>query len=123
MVLAPSFHRYKALDPAEERDLAALVEYISNGAEIPERFYRPGVGAHDQLLHEYGILHLHLGSRTSDTLLFLMQFTDRVVLLETNTHQRFRRGCEQFIRTHRLAPVPKPIVVARKRPRFSRPKG
>lgn len=123
MILAPSFQRYKALNPAEDRDLADLVEYISTGAEIPERFYRPGVGGSDQLLQEYGILHLHLGSRTSDTLLFLMQFTDRVVLLETNTHQRFRRGCEQFILSHRLVPVPKPIVVTKKRPRLSRPKG
>jgi hypothetical protein len=35
-------------------------------------------------------MHLHLGGRDSDVLVFLIQYADRVVLLETNTHVHFR---------------------------------
>ena len=35
-------------------------------------------------------MHLHLGGKYSDTLVFLIQYADRVVLLETNTHMHFR---------------------------------
>lgn len=35
-------------------------------------------------------MHLHLGGKHSDTLVFLIQYADRVVLLETNTHVHFR---------------------------------
>jgi hypothetical protein len=122
VVLAASFHRFKALNAAEETDFATLVELIGAGNEIPDRFYRPRFGDYDELLQQYGVLHLHLGSRTSDTLLFLMQFTDRVTFLETNTHERFRRGCQQFIQTHRLPPVAKPTVVVKKRRGFRPPK-
>jgi hypothetical protein len=34
VVLAASFHRFKALSPAEENDFAALAELISKGDEI-----------------------------------------------------------------------------------------
>lgn len=59
-------------------------------------------------------MHLHLGGRGSDTLLFLMQFADKVVLLETNTHRRFRRQSAELIRHHRLMPAAKPAVEVRK---------
>ncbi|MBO9706797.1 MAG: hypothetical protein J7521_01180 [Caulobacter sp.] len=35
------------------------------------------------------MIHLHLGGQNSDVLLFLVQYPDRVVLLEINTHQHF----------------------------------
>lgn len=35
-------------------------------------------------------MHLHLGGKDSDVILFLIQYADRVVLLETNTHVHFR---------------------------------
>lgn len=35
-------------------------------------------------------MHVHLGSKDSDVLVFLIQYADRVVLLETNTHVHFR---------------------------------
>jgi hypothetical protein len=31
-------------------------------------------------------LHLHLGGKDSDTLVFLIQYADRVVLLKSNSH-------------------------------------
>lgn len=35
-------------------------------------------------------MHLHLGGKDSDVLVFLVQYPDRVVLLETNSHVHFR---------------------------------
>ena len=35
-------------------------------------------------------MHLHLGGKDSDVLVLLIQYPDRVVLLETNTHVHFR---------------------------------
>ena len=35
-------------------------------------------------------MHLHLGGKGSDSLVFLIQYAERVVSLETNTHAHFR---------------------------------
>ncbi len=35
-------------------------------------------------------MHLHLGGKDSDIIVFLIQYADRVVLLETNSHIHFR---------------------------------
>jgi hypothetical protein len=35
-------------------------------------------------------MHLHLGGNHSDVLVFLIQYANKVVLLETNTHVHFR---------------------------------
>jgi hypothetical protein len=35
-------------------------------------------------------MHLHLGGKNSDVLVFLVQYADRIVLLESNTHVHFR---------------------------------
>ena len=35
-------------------------------------------------------MHLHLGGRHSDTLIFLIQYDDLVLLLESNSHVHFR---------------------------------
>jgi len=35
-------------------------------------------------------MHLHLGGKDSDVLVFLIQYADRIVLLETNSHVHFR---------------------------------
>jgi hypothetical protein len=35
-------------------------------------------------------MHLHLGGKESDIVVFLIQYVDRVVLLETNSHIHFR---------------------------------
>ncbi|GIK98049.1 MAG: hypothetical protein BroJett029_22580 [Alphaproteobacteria bacterium] len=113
-VRATSFRRHKSLNPAEEADFLDLVRRIQSGNEIPDRFYRPRSGEADQLLQNYGVLHLHLGEQTSDTLLFLIQFTDEVLFLETNTHNRFARECELLIQQHKLEPIPAFEVVHKK---------
>jgi hypothetical protein len=35
-------------------------------------------------------MHLHLGGKDSDTLVFLVQYADLVLLLESNSHVHFR---------------------------------
>jgi len=44
----------------------------------------------DGLLEARGTMHLHLGGKNSDIVLFLIQYADQVVLLETNSHVHFR---------------------------------
>ena len=67
-----------------------IVARISAGRPLPDRFYRAGVDRdHDALLDALGVMHLHLGGRGSDDLLFLVQYPDRVVLLEINSHKHF----------------------------------
>ncbi len=114
------FKRYKNLGPSEEDDFADVVTAIAAGSAISDRYYRPRSGHKDVLLDDYGVLHLHLGGDASDTLLFLMQFADRVVLLETNAHNRFWNDCRQFISMHQLQPVRKPTVERKKPPRLPR---
>ena len=58
---------------------------------MPEVHYRSGIDMDsDDLLSQTGIMHLHLGGQDSDVLVFLIQYADRVVFLETNTHIHFR---------------------------------
>jgi len=114
------FRKHVTLNPEEEEDYLLLIDLISSGQEVPDRFYSATAGHADRLLADYGVMHLHLGGAGSSTLLFLIQFADKVVLLETNTHQRFRRECAELIRQHRLTPVPKTAVIVKKKRRPAR---
>jgi hypothetical protein len=67
-------------------ELDDIVECIERGAGVPEKYYWIGIDRdRDELLEQRGIMHLHLGGKGSDTLLFLIQYSDRVVLLESNS--------------------------------------
>lgn len=73
-----------------EDDLNDIIDKIGGGYALPDRYYRAGIDRdEDRLLDEQGIMHLHLGGRDSDVLLFLVQYEDRVVLLEINSHKHF----------------------------------
>lgn len=77
-------------DSLLENDLNEIIDRIGAGRAIPERFYRAGIDRDpDELLDTLGIMHLHLGNRGSDELLFLVQYSERVVLLEINSHKHF----------------------------------
>ena len=79
----------KRLDLRAELD--EIIESIERGDGVPEPHYRAGIDRdQDGLLADHGIMHLHLGGKASDILVFLIQYEDRVVLLETNTHVHFR---------------------------------
>lgn len=72
-------------------ELDGIIEGIGRGDGAPEAHYRAGMDRdRDGLLEERGIMHLHLGGKDSDTLVFLIQYADQVVLLESNTHMHFR---------------------------------
>jgi hypothetical protein len=77
--------------PDLRAELDEIIESIECGDGVADRYYRAGIDLdEDTLLAEQGIMHLHLGGKDSDVLVFLIQYTERVVLLETNTHVHFR---------------------------------
>lgn len=78
-------------DPVLFEELYQLIQSIERGDAVPDRYYRAGIDRDsDALLDQQGIMHLHLGGKDSDVLVFLIQYADRVVLLETNSHVHFR---------------------------------
>jgi hypothetical protein len=93
-VRSPNFRDYSRIveaGDAYDDDLNAIIDEISRGGGVSERFYRAGIDSdHDTLLEQEGVIHLHLGGKNSDVLLFLVQYADRVVLLEINTHKHFK---------------------------------
>ncbi len=77
--------------PDLQDELDEIIESIERGDGAPEACYRAGIDTDkDGLLDEKGIMHLHLGGKNSPTLVFLVQYSDQVVLLETNSHIHFR---------------------------------
>lgn len=79
-----------AVGSKAEGDLTTIIKLLGGGSPIPDRFYRNYVDdGQDRLLNDFGIKHLHLGGSTSDILLFLVEYVDRVLLLEVNDHNAF----------------------------------
>ncbi len=78
-------------DPVLRAELDDIVDSIGRGDGVPEKYYRAGIDRdRDELLEQTGIMHLHLGGKHSDTLIFLVQYDDLVLLLESNSHVHFR---------------------------------
>jgi hypothetical protein len=71
---------------ALQDELDDIIESIERGDGVPERHYRAGIDRDEDMLAAKGIMHLHLGGKNSDVLVFLIQYSDRIVLLETNSH-------------------------------------
>jgi hypothetical protein len=68
-------------------DLKAIIRAIRRGDLLPARAYRRGIERdYDELLDLYGIKHLHLGDIDDDVLLFLVEYEDFVVLLQSDGH-------------------------------------
>jgi hypothetical protein len=77
--------------PDLRAELDDIIESIERGDGASDCHYRAGIDLdEDSLLTDQGIMHLHLGGKDSDVIVFLIQYADRVVLLETNTHVHFR---------------------------------
>ena len=71
-------------------ELELLTNRVTEGKIIPDRFYRKDRDTStDRLLEEDGIMHLHLGSKDSSELLYLMQFSNRIIFLEVSDHYHF----------------------------------
>lgn len=67
-----------------------LQDAIEAGRPVPIDFYSRRVDEPqyvDALLQTYGIMHLHLGGRNSNVLVYLVQFNDSVLLLQINDHK------------------------------------
>jgi hypothetical protein len=87
------FQDFACIDnnPALRDQLDEIILSIERGDGVPEAHYRAGIDRDDDaLLAEKGIMQLHLGGKDSDVLVLLIQYSDRVVLLETDTHVHFR---------------------------------
>lgn len=106
-------------------DLATLIYLLGQGSPIPDRFYRNFVGdGNDRLLDEQGIKHLHLEGATSDILLFLVEYDEKVLLLEINDHNAFaeqpvgstlhRLHCNALIKEDTLARAAAAFAAAEK---------
>ncbi len=93
VIRAPSFVDWTNTvfsDREIEDDFNEIVDCLLDGRLIPEKFYRNRIDhTPDALLAGDGIKHLHLGGRNSDIILFLVEYEDRVVLLEVSNHQHF----------------------------------
>ena len=77
--------------PDLRAELDEIIESIGRGHGVPEKYYRAGIDHDcDELLEQRGIMHLHLGGKDSDTLVFLVQYSDLVLLLESNSHVHFK---------------------------------
>ena len=76
--------------PHLEDPFLDILMAIQDGTPLPSWAYRRDIDTTpDQLLEMHGIMHLHLGSQSSNELLFLLQFDDHVTLLEISTHKHF----------------------------------
>lgn len=93
---------WAALSEAEADDLEKLRTNIVNGRPIPDRFYRAKIDTtEDRLLADHQIMHLHLISKTSNSLVYLIQFEDEVVFLMPGGHL--------FVEPHRSSLIAKAV--------------
>ena len=71
-------------------NLVGIIRCIGEGNLIPEVFYRNGIDRDDDvLLQAHGIKHLHLHADTEvDALLFLVEYSQFVLLLGVDGHKR-----------------------------------
>lgn len=83
--------RSVARNPRLLDDLEEIADCIEQGRPLQRRFYRSGLDIdEDPLLEQEGIKHLHLDNMGSDVLLFAVEYPDRVVFLEVNSHKHFQ---------------------------------
>jgi hypothetical protein len=94
VILAPNFRDFTRMVKGNQRledDLLDITDRIERGAPLNRRFYRAGLEQDgDPLLVQEGIKHIHLDHMGSDVLLFAVEYDDRVVFLEVNSHKHFR---------------------------------
>ena len=70
----------------EQRDYEKIHDLLKSGGSL-EKYYRSGIdNSADPLLTTHCVMHLHLGGKNSDTLLYLVQFQDHVIELCIDSH-------------------------------------
>jgi hypothetical protein len=94
VIVAPNYRDFTRTVKGNEQlegDLIEIADSIEKGAPLDRRFYRTGLeNDGDPLLVQEGIKHLHLEHMGSDVLLFAVEYDDRVVFLEINSHKHFK---------------------------------
>jgi hypothetical protein len=94
VIIAPNYRDFTKTVKGNQQlegDLIEIVDRIERGTSLDRRFYRTGLeNDGDPLLVQEGIKHLHLDHMGSDVLLFAVEYEDRVVFLEVNSHKHFR---------------------------------
>lgn len=76
--------------PDLQKELLPIIHCIRDGNLLPERYYRKNrTTTPDRLLETTGVMHLHLGHPNSRELLFLVQYSTSVLLLEVSDHAHF----------------------------------
>jgi hypothetical protein len=70
-------------------ELNEIIDSIEAGQGIPDRFW-PAPRSNDTLFELHQILHVHLGGRGSDAILYLVQYADEVQLLRTGSHSELQ---------------------------------
>lgn len=84
-----SDHAKIGKNPDLRAEFDEIIESIGRGDGVPEKYYRADIDHDDdELLQQRGIMHL--GGKDSDTLVFLVQYADLVLLLESNSHVHFK---------------------------------
>lgn len=74
------------LTKAQVLDLIQIRNRITNGLDL-EEFYRAGIDSNPHpLLTDHEVMHLHLGGKGSDALLYLVQYPNHVVFVTIDTH-------------------------------------
>ena len=78
--------------PELRAELDGIIESIERGDGVPEAHDRAGIDRDEDLLLADPKHHAFASTaaKNSDVFVFLIQYADRVVLLETNTHVHFR---------------------------------
>lgn len=102
VIVAETFRDPKGY--AQNDDISHAIDRIrtciSNGTPLPSTFYSKGAGIRpDEMLDNYGIMHLHLGDWRSNELLWIVQYPEHVLFLELSDHQPFAtnpRGIRLF---------------------------
>ena len=88
----------------EQEDYKKLLRLLLSGGDI-SNYYRKDVDkGGDKLLSKHRIMHLHLNGKDSDSILYLIQYPEHVVLLCVDTHvhlddippgKKFKNGFEK----------------------------
>lgn len=72
----------------DKRSLTQIISDISAGRDLGP-YYRKGINEvdpPDTLLQTLGVMHLHIGGKNSNNLLYLQQFSEHVLLLRVSGH-------------------------------------
>ena len=78
--------KYVKFEAAEQADFVELRRLLLEGGDLSKYYRSDVVKGGDKLLVNHHVMHLHLCGKGSDTLVYLIQYPEHVVLLRIDTH-------------------------------------